>query len=68
MPTAAAASSRPTASGWAATQSLAEAVAGLEGRYADDISTYDEIHVQILRMADTLSDGIIAQFPARFAK
>ena len=47
---------------------LAEAVAQLEGRYADDISTYDEIHVQILHMADMLSDGIIAQFPAKFAK
>jgi hypothetical protein len=47
---------------------LAEAVARLEGRYADDISTYDEIHVQILHMADMLSDGIIAHFPAKFAK
>ena len=47
---------------------LAEAVARLEGRYADDIALYDEIHVQILGMADMLSDGIIAEFPARFAR
>ena len=45
---------------------LQEAVARLEGRYADDAAAYDEIHVQILHMADMLSDGILAQFPARF--
>ncbi|NJD27046.1 MAG: hypothetical protein FIA92_01975 [Chloroflexi bacterium] len=47
---------------------LAAAVARLEGRYPDDIAAYDEVHVQILAMADMLSDGIIAQFPARFAR
>jgi hypothetical protein len=47
---------------------LKEAVARLQGRYADDIAAYDEIHVQILGMADMLSDGIIAQFPAKFAR
>jgi hypothetical protein len=45
---------------------LEEAVARLQGRYADDIAAYDEIHLQILEMADMLSDGILAQFPARF--
>ena len=47
---------------------LKEAVARLQGRYADDIAAYDEIHVQILGMADMLSDGIIAQFPNKFAR
>jgi hypothetical protein len=47
---------------------LREAVARLQGRFADDIAAYDEIHVQILGMADMLSDGIIAQFPAKFAR
>jgi hypothetical protein len=46
---------------------LEEAVARLQGRYADDIAAYDQIHVQILSMADMLSDGIIAQFPSKFA-
>lgn len=47
---------------------LKEAVARLEGRYADDITAYDEVHAEILQMADMLSDGIVAQFPSRFAK
>ena len=46
---------------------LAEAVNRLQGNFAADIAKYDEIHVQILHMADMLSDGIIAQFPASFA-
>jgi hypothetical protein len=47
---------------------LKEAVARLQGRFADDIAAYDEIHAQILAMADMLSDGIIAQFPANFTR
>jgi hypothetical protein len=47
---------------------LAEAVARLQGRYADDIAAYDEVHAEILSMADMLSDGIVAQFPSRFAQ
>lgn len=46
---------------------LDEAVARLQGRYADDIAAYDAVHAEILSMADMLSDGIIAQFPSKFA-
>jgi hypothetical protein len=45
---------------------LQEAVARLEGRYADDIAAYDAVQAEILGMADMLSDGIVRQFPARF--
>ena len=47
-------------------RTLEEAVARLEGRYADDIVAYEQVHADILAMADMLSDGIIAQFPQRF--
>jgi len=45
---------------------LAEAVAHLQHDFGADIAAYDEIHRQILSMADMLSDGIVAQFPKRF--
>ncbi|HSB80155.1 MAG TPA: hypothetical protein VLM91_15345 [Candidatus Methylomirabilis sp.] len=45
---------------------LREAVNRLQGRYAQDIRDYDEIHEHILGLADLLSTGLIAQFPDRF--
>lgn len=44
-----------------------EATAHLKGNFAADIAAYDKVHEQILKMADMLSMGIIAQFPAKFA-
>jgi hypothetical protein len=45
---------------------LASATARLKSEWATDIATYDQIHQQILKMADMLSAGLIAQFPAAF--
>ena len=47
-------------------RTLEEAVARLQGRYADDIAAYEAVHVDIFAMADMLSDGIVEQFPGRF--
>jgi hypothetical protein len=46
---------------------LQEAVHRLGGSYAADIADYDSVHNQIFGLADTISAGIIAQFPERFA-
>ena len=43
-----------------------EVVARLTKNWSADVKAYDRIHVQILHMADMLSDGLVDQFPARF--
>ena len=43
-----------------------EVVARLTKNWAADVRAYDRIHIQILHMADMLSDGLVAQFPGRF--
>lgn len=43
-----------------------EAVAQLNGNYEDSIASFDKITKQAMEMSDTLSDGIIKQFPERF--
>ena len=45
---------------------LQEAVAYLTGDHTASIAAYDKIHLQILGMADMLSEGIIRQFPNKF--
>ena len=47
-------------------QTLKEAVDRLGGNHAAEVRDYDAVHGHILEMADMLSSGIIAQFPARF--
>jgi len=47
-------------------QTLDEATHQLKGDYTASIRDYDHIVNHILGMADVLSDGIIAQFPAKF--
>ena len=47
---------------------FAEAAARFAPDYPADVAAYDQIHDQILHMADMLSAGIIAQFPASFGR
>jgi len=44
-----------------------EAVAHLQGKWSADIAAYDKVRAEILMMADALANGIITQFPERFA-
>lgn len=46
---------------------LKEAVDRLNGNFTSDIADYEQVHLEILSMADMLSDGIITQFPQKFA-
>ncbi len=45
-----------------------EVTAELTQDWAGDIRAYDELHGQILMMADVLSAGVIKQFPDKFKK
>jgi len=49
-----------------ASEELEDAVAQLHGDYPNSVKSYDQVHYQILKMADMLSSGIIRQNPARF--
>jgi len=47
--------------------SLKAAVDRLQGSFSADIADYEQLHLEILAMADMLSSGIIAQFPEKFS-
>ncbi|GAA4287552.1 hypothetical protein [Georgenia daeguensis] len=47
-------------------QTFSEAANELGGSYAASVADYDAAHLHVLDMADTLSSGIIARFPAMF--
>jgi hypothetical protein len=40
-----------------------EVLARVQMRWSDDVKAYDKVHIQILGMADMLTDGLIKQFP-----
>ncbi len=44
-----------------------EAVARITGDWAADVRAFDDIFTEIMVVADALHDGIVAQFPDRFA-
>jgi hypothetical protein len=46
---------------------LEEAAAQLGGDFARSVALYDDVEDEILHMADMLADGLIRQFPAKFA-
>ena len=48
-------------------QTLDEATHQLKGDYPASIKDYERVVQHILGMADVLSNGIIAQFPSKFA-
>jgi hypothetical protein len=44
-----------------------EVVARLKGDWASDVKAYDRVEREILHMSEMLADGLVAQFPSRFA-
>ncbi len=44
-----------------------EAVARMEGKWEADVEAFDQILAEILTLSDILSDGVVKQFPDRFA-
>ena len=47
-------------------QTLTEAADELAGDYTASVADYEEVHLHILALADTLSSGLIGQFPSQF--
>ncbi len=45
----------------------AEVLARLHHEYAKDVASFDAVYEHILHMADVLTDGIVKQFPTKFA-
>lgn len=45
-----------------------QALARLQADWPTDVSAYDKVHLQILSLADLMSDGIMKQFPQKFAE
>ena len=46
----------------------AEVVARLNKKWDEDVRAFDEVYRHILMMSDALSDGIVKQFPDKFAR
>ena len=45
-----------------------EVVARLNKDWTGDARAFDAVYDHILKMSDTLADGIVKQYPAKFAK
>jgi hypothetical protein len=48
-------------------QATDEVVARLNKHWDDDVRAFDAVYDHILHMSDALSDGIVKQFPEKFA-